>query len=414
METIKRSGLRRLSLVGFVFLSVFSGRQCWAQIVNMGQLYVSSGTGVSLGPGFRNMAPGDFINDGISYVYGDFTNDGLVDFIDGVSEVRFIADVPQAIEGSVEGYTRFSNVHFDNVGGFLLGGEVRVSETAYFNRGVVDGEGGLLFEDGSGFIGGSDGSHVAARAIKSGNGSFEFPVGDGGYYRPAILSGHQGVSGSFGVSYHYEGPGDEYPLGSVGGAIDVVDSSEYWVVERLAGSGTVLLTLGWDEITTPPDILAGPLSDLHIVRWDEGLGQWVDEGGAVNEVEGTVTTTALENFGVFTLARIESGIIIGDESIYNLITPNGDGRNDYFMIDDLDKMPNNTVEIYNGMAQKVFETDDYDTTGNVFDGFSKSGLTLGGGNLLPVGTYYYVITYDYDNGTSVERLKKVGYLYLEE
>lgn len=63
------------------------------------------------------------------------------------------------------------------------------------------------------------------------------------------------------------------------------------------------------------------------------------------------------------------------------ITPNGDGRNDYWVIDFIDQYPNNVVEIYNRWGQLLFRAQPYK---NDWDGTFE-------GKQLPVGTYYFVI-----------------------
>ncbi|HYG52076.1 MAG TPA: gliding motility-associated C-terminal domain-containing protein, partial [Flavobacteriales bacterium] len=67
----------------------------------------------------------------------------------------------------------------------------------------------------------------------------------------------------------------------------------------------------------------------------------------------------------------------------NLVTPNEDGFNDTWYIQNIDLFPGNTVKVYNRAGQQVFTMDDYDNTwGGTFNG-----------SLLPDGTYYYVITF---------------------
>ncbi len=69
--------------------------------------------------------------------------------------------------------------------------------------------------------------------------------------------------------------------------------------------------------------------------------------------------------------------------IPNLITPNGDGFNDVWEIDNLNLFPNNEVVIYNRAGQQVFKMATYDNTwGGTFNGA-----------LVPDGTYYYVLRF---------------------
>lgn len=98
-----------------------------------------------------------------------------------------------------------------------------------------------------------------------------------------------------------------------------------------------------------------------------------------------------------------------DIEIYNVVTPNGDGAHDYLKIEGLENFPNNTIRIYNRWGVLVFTTRAYDTAGNVFDGTSQGRVTVQQDNKLPVGTYFYILDYEDDNGLMQTRN---GYLYL--
>ena len=79
----------------------------------------------------------------------------------------------------------------------------------------------------------------------------------------------------------------------------------------------------------------------------------------------------------------------------NIITPNGDGRNDNFRVPCLETTyTNNNVRIFNRWGDQVFEQDGYT---NDWDGRYK-------GNLLPPGTYFYLIQLD-KGGNSNELLQ---------
>lgn len=83
----------------------------------------------------------------------------------------------------------------------------------------------------------------------------------------------------------------------------------------------------------------------------------------------------------------------------NVLTPNGDGKNDFWLVKDIDKYPNNVVRVFDKAGKKVFEKKGYDNTwGGRYWGGSKNG------NLLPAEVYLYVI--DYGDGTAVKK----GYL----
>lgn len=70
--------------------------------------------------------------------------------------------------------------------------------------------------------------------------------------------------------------------------------------------------------------------------------------------------------------------------IYNGFTPNGDGINDVWIIDNIDKYTNNKVYIYNRWGNEIFSVSDYNNTTNVWDGKMN-------GQAITSGTYFFVI-----------------------
>lgn len=69
--------------------------------------------------------------------------------------------------------------------------------------------------------------------------------------------------------------------------------------------------------------------------------------------------------------------------IPNTFTPNGDGKNDAFVILGLQQFPMNRIEVFNRWGNRVFEMDSYDNTWD--------GRNLGTGAALPDGAYFYVL-----------------------
>lgn len=77
--------------------------------------------------------------------------------------------------------------------------------------------------------------------------------------------------------------------------------------------------------------------------------------------------------------------------ITNLITPNEDGFNDTWYIENIQMFPNNKVDVFNRQGQVVFSMDSYDNTwGGTYNG-----------SLLPDGTYYYVLQFP-DTGQALK------------
>ncbi|XOV95312.1 MAG: gliding motility-associated C-terminal domain-containing protein [Bacteroidota bacterium] len=75
--------------------------------------------------------------------------------------------------------------------------------------------------------------------------------------------------------------------------------------------------------------------------------------------------------------------------IYNGVSANADGLNDYFFIDCIDYFEQNNVQIFNRDGTRVWEADGYNNLDVKFEGFSNVGRN---GLQLPAGTYFYIIT----------------------
>ena len=99
--------------------------------------------------------------------------------------------------------------------------------------------------------------------------------------------------------------------------------------------------------------------------------------------------------------------------IFELVTPNDDQKNDYFIINGIEDYPNNILQIYNRWGVLVFESNGYPGPGNseIFTGYSNGRITISEDEKLTSGTYYYVLTFPSNNnpGKSVY----IGYLYLQ-
>jgi gliding motility-associated-like protein len=95
---------------------------------------------------------------------------------------------------------------------------------------------------------------------------------------------------------------------------------------------------------------------------------------------------------------------VGDLVIYNGISANGDVKNSFFKILNIElstQTLNNTVTIFNRWGNEVYKQKNYDNKTNLFNGLNKNG------DELPSGTYFYKI--EFDNGQD----SKTGYLLLK-
>ncbi|MFP4025745.1 MAG: gliding motility-associated C-terminal domain-containing protein, partial [Thiohalospira sp.] len=154
-----------------------------------------------------------------------------------------------------------------------------------------------------------------------------------------------------------------------------------------------------------------PINDTIIIKGDNG--RWYAEAGVNNPnglivnwipADGVATPDSLntwispsESMWYSVEIITQEGGCTDADSIYisyvpDIITydgfsPNGDGINDFWYIENIDAFENNIVTVYNRWGVKVYEQKGYSNndSNRRWDGTGKNGKPLGS------GTYYYVI-----------------------
>ncbi|MDT0541092.1 MULTISPECIES: gliding motility-associated C-terminal domain-containing protein, partial [Croceitalea] len=94
--------------------------------------------------------------------------------------------------------------------------------------------------------------------------------------------------------------------------------------------------------------------------------------------------------------------------VNQILTPNGDLKNDFLFIRGLENVRSNTLKIFNRWGVAVYEGTNYNNVNNVFDGRSKGRSTLSVDDYLPPGVYFYIFEYETDEG----RFTDSEYLYI--
>lgn len=397
-----------------------------AQTVNEGILTVLPDTEVSTLYSFSNEEDAVVKNDGDFYFYAHFNNEGVYTF-DDKRKSSYAVFQPYEGVGSAQDITgtapsEFYDVLFNNptsVRAFELKNDMSVSGTANFNDGIVQIDslqGAMVFQKGASSINVSDKSHADGEVEKIGNEAFTYPIGDAEMYRFAKISAPKTMQDAFLGKYYFKNSNANQPHSSRAGVIELIDNKEYWTIERDDETKSdIILTLSWDPRTTPNDLLKNAEKELRIIRWDRSQNLWVDEGGIVDMNAKTVTSpTTVDGYGIFTLGTVKEQLILeGDVVIYNAVTPNGDGFNDHFVIDNIERFPNNKVEVFNRWGVKVYSTTGYNNTDNNFKGYSDGRITINKGEQLSSGTYYYIVEYEYKDASGSRMIKKAGFLHLE-
>jgi gliding motility-associated-like protein len=101
---------------------------------------------------------------------------------------------------------------------------------------------------------------------------------------------------------------------------------------------------------------------------------------ASNTINTVYTLTIVDADGCIASDTVRINII-PEIKIPNGISPNGDGKNDTWIIDNIQQFPDCLVEVYNRWGELLFTS----------TGYTKPWDGKYNGKDLPVGTYYYVI-----------------------
>lgn len=391
-------------------LLLFIAAVCYSQTIVNAEMRILEETQMTASDAFHIAPSAQVINDGKLLLKGDLINNGVFSYTltSTESAVHFIGDLQQILGGQT---SVFYDVLFNNTT-TILKGSIQVNHDTDFTRGIVDNElagGHFFFNDLSGHVNASNLSFVRGTVLKNGNLDFTFPIGTANQYRPSFienLTGENRVSGR----YFLRDSNASYPHEAKEGVIDFIDNKEYWELKRIEGTDFAMVTLGRNVATSSSEIMDAALNALHIVRWDTAKEYWVDEGGIpMPGSEAIKTITNVSGYGIFALAVVRTDAILpGDIVVYNNLTPNGDGINDTLIITGIERFPDNIVRIFNRWGAKVSEIHGYNNEEKVFKGYANSGSDEQSSELLPSGTYYYILEYT----VATERIKKINYLFI--
>jgi len=184
---------------------------------------------------------------------------------------------------------------------------------------------------------------------------------------------------------------------------------------RLRGGGITLVKLLTPEYSLPA---IAPAWSTYTFRLDESVAWRVTSTTGPLATPAQIQTvldslTELAINGEYSTAAADGGgldnVVLesnapGELEIFNGLSHNGDGKNDSFLILNIElraDTQNNKVTILNRWGDIVFEIADYNNSDRVFKGFTNEGKEL------VTGTYFYKIEF------SSGRPSETGYLTLK-
>jgi len=201
-------------------------------------------------------------------------------------------------------------------------------------------------------------------------------------------------------------------------ALVAVDDPDFKPVNTTKGAvnvGNVLKNdkYAGEEALNNLDKLTAVIADndgLVGAKIDEQGNLIIPQGTPVRVYNPTYYLCMKDHPGVCKIAKIRVEVIKDKPlTIYNGVSADGDGHNDYFNIDGIEYYPKNNLKIFNRWGVLVYEKDGYSNE-DPFDGHSNGRATISADSKLPQGTYYYILEYeDSDDQSHTEK----GWLYLK-
>jgi len=246
-------------------------------------------------------------------------------------------------------------------------------------------------------------SHVNGFVRSHNSENFVYPIGHDNVLQPVHFKSDSGAVLDFAYSHL------PHTNLSVESDLESVSDDFYWTIH---GTGASRVYFSWNTFSNLDRLTDNKLENLGIAAFDgtewKKIPAQIDEisfmGGATPSLlSGSISSIEMidpASYSAFTLARLKdkSGGIY-DFEVSEAITPNGDGLNDTWFVEDILDHPNSIVKVFNRLGQIVFQAKGYQ---NDWRGHYKNNSEI-----LPEAPYFFTI--DLENDGTVD---KSGWIYI--
>lgn len=219
------------------------------------------------------------------------------------------------------------------------------------------------------------GSHAQADVVSMETPEFIFPVGDQGIYQPLKIS--EGNSEDLTVSYKHS----MHSFNNTSISIDKMSTRFHWVAK---GSKEARLTLSWNAFSEL-EALTEELAALVMLGYTGSVWEVIPAtlspftlSGDVptSLTEGAISSTERVDFSLYEAFTLGSILLDTSIKVSEAITPNGDGINDTWFIENIERYPAAQIRVFNRWGAEVFKSSWF-IHQNIFQSKQLAGLLRG-------------------------------------
>ena len=398
-----------------ILLSIFCvlSTGSYAQLVNNGDaLTLFDNSLLYVDTEFINSS-GKILNDGTLEIKGNFTNNNLSSVVfDSQSKgvVELSGNAPQEIVGSRIAFPSLSLLGTANkilktdidVSGVLALGNKELDIKTYTvhiintdTGAVVRGNDALTA--GTGFIS----TEYNGKLIRNTNldSAYLFPLGSSKanagltgvttLYRPLRIKPKDAFNNAIAASLINNDPSaDNYDKTKKRYDVKTVSDRYYYLLDQKAGTSSFDVTFYQNSAVDNTYTQLVNWGDY--LQWEKAAPSTVASGAFGNDLNGSALNTSVKfstlkaiHNSAYTFSSDAGGV--NPFTFYNAFSPDGDNKNDTWVIHNIELFPDNQLTIYNRWGDEVYKAKSY-----------TNDKAWNGGDLQS-GTYYYVLTTTIEN-----------------
>jgi hypothetical protein len=187
-----------------------------------------------------------------------------------------------------------------SAGNVLLVNPLYIASVLTFENGNITTTSGteVIFANAAMSSGGNDGSYIDGPAQKQGGGSFSFPLGKNGQFRPLAVSG-----GNAGDVISTEFFDANQTLGTATANNLTISNCEHWTLTRTLATNNLAVGVSWG---TGACNIATDLNDARVAGWDGTT--WQEHGNGATTGDNTtgtvISSLTIPSYTAFTLGDV--------------------------------------------------------------------------------------------------------------